>query len=137
MQGYSRLSHQKVMNMGFFGGNDFETIKEFCDVALKVFVGNRQNNQAFQMLHRGKPHFLGIAAIAEQWAFAAYCHMKSIIPETMMDGVDSFSLSKVKERGWAHIYSLVRYKPEYLSFVTDQLESLLCEENIERMREDA
>jgi hypothetical protein len=137
MQAYSRLSHQKVMNMGFFGGNDFDTIKEFCDVALKVFVGSRHNNQAFQYLQRGKPHFLGIAAIAEQWSLASYLHWKRIEPVTMMDSVNSYDLSTVKQQGWGHIYSLVRYRPEYLSFVSDELESLLSEENVERMREAA
>lgn len=133
MQAYSRMLHQRVMNMGFFGGNDLETIHEFASIALKTFVEDRHNRQAFEYLHRGKPHFLGIAAIAEQWSLASYLHWKRIEPVTMMNSVNSYDLSKVKQQGWAHIYSLVRYKPEYLEWAESELESLLSDENVEMM----
>ena len=127
MQKYFSLPLQRVMNMGIFGGTDCASIHEYADIAIKVFVQNRYNTQAFTRFHRSRPHFLGIAAISEQWSASAYCHWKGIIPTQLMNRIDAFNLNRMHEVQFGHIYSAVRKLRNYQHWASRKLESLLAQ----------
>jgi hypothetical protein len=119
---YAKRPRQRVINMGLFGGRDCAAIFDYADISIKTFVDNAHNRHAQKVFHRSKPHWLGVAAIAEQWALGAYCDWKRIEPDSLLDRIDSFNINRAHEIGYVHLYSAVRKLRHYRHWAERKLE---------------
>jgi hypothetical protein len=129
MTKYARRDSQTVINMGIFGGTDLESIRDYCNIALKTFVHDRHNRQQFSRLHRGMPHFLGIACVTEQWSCAAFLHYKGITPTAIMNRIDSFNVNRAHEvNGFVHLFTALRRLKPYRAWAKHKLKQLRQQE---------